>query len=214
MRLSPLILALVLMAGPAAAQSSDDTAAVDSLPNYVIRIDRATVGDMALDDTLDVVLESYGAAFAGFVLKVATASPYVDIIEILKGEIPDSCGWELFNPRKVHGLVQDGDPLTVWQVTGLAKTTPDNRRPTCIGFDRPASLLRMVVTSAHALQIPDTSAPIFFYWEDCRDNVVSDSLGDKLVVSANVIDYFPVAQDFQRDGFPTRFGTPSQCIKP
>jgi hypothetical protein len=60
----------------------------------------------------------------------------------------------------------------------------------------------------------DTSTAIYFFWEDCTDNVVSSVTGDDLYISTNVLDYFPVEAADSSGGFPTRRGAPKQCLKP
>ena len=56
---------------------------------YVVKIDRLKVSDGGVFDTLDVVLDSYGIPIGGFDLKIAADSPYLEIMEVLKGEIPE-----------------------------------------------------------------------------------------------------------------------------
>ncbi len=197
------------------SRESDSVDNGDTLTDpYIVSIERLTVDDMKLYDTLDVTVESFGRSLAGFLFKVGTTSSFAEIVEILPGEVADSCGWEFFRALQVNTIDQPELPPDLWRVTALAKLSADTTQPLCYGFDRPASLMRLVVSSAHMSRIPDTTAPIFFFWQDCRDNVISDAAGDHLFVSKRVFDYFPVDLPSEKDVFPTRFGAPHQCFNP
>lgn len=223
--IAPLIALVALVRPyPAAAQVVPDTGYLndavpgDSVPETgsrcLVKIERVLVEDGELYDTLDILVESGGVDLAGCVLKLAIQNPYVDIIEILPGEIIDSCGWELFRAGEVEAQHPALGPLEIWQVTTLAQGITGRQQTICFGFDRPASLARVVVSSAHVPVVPDTNAAIFFFWESCRDNVISDREGESLLVSDTVCSSVPIALHTERDQFPTLFGTPSECISP
>jgi len=72
----------------------------------------------------------------------------------------------------------------------------------------------VVVSSVHVQVVPDTTAGVFFYWESCRDNVVSDREGASILISDTVYDCFSITPDADPDQFPTRHGTPPECISP
>jgi len=223
-RLTIIPLLLLLMSAGRAAESEDtlhrdtllevDSVGADTTEElkYVLQLNRLTVDDMQLYDTLDLMVESFGNQFAGFTLKLGHYSSYLDILEILPGEVPDSCGWEFFRAVEIDTKGNHSLLPTLWRITALAKMSVSGPKVRCYGFERPASLLRLVVSSAHMMQVPDTTIPVFFFWEDCRDNVLSDASGNLLIVSSAVIDYFPVAWIGIPDMFPTRLGTPLQCI--
>jgi hypothetical protein len=200
---------LVDSAGPNTPDSLDSR--VDE--GFQIRIGHLTVNNMSLHDTIDIILNPPGTkGIAGFDLRIGCESQFFDIVEVLKGELPDSCGWEFFRASP-QTVVDTGDvPGQVWKITALAKISTDESRPVCLGLGRPASLCRLVVASEGRMDIPDHSAPIFFYWESCRDNVLSNSTGQRLLVSTDVIDYFDAKEEQKNGHFPTRRGTPPQCI--
>lgn len=207
--------------GQTAAEDSASQVPADSAgymseiaSRYVVTIGRIKVTDGELFDTLDVVLDSKGAPIGGFDLKVGCDSPYLEIVEVLKGDIPDSCNWEFFQARRVRDLGQEGIPSTLWKTTALAQFLPDSTSVPCFGLGRPASLIRLVVSSLHVDLVPDTTAPIYFFWQLCADNVISSAEGTAMLVSKQVFDYYPVELEGKKDVFPTRFGTPQQCINP
>jgi hypothetical protein len=201
-------------ARPSGAKTVTSAADTTATVRCTVRIDRVLVTDMILRDTIDIIAECGGGEFAGFALKFGVDSRFVDIIEVLPGEVPDSCHWEYFRAFRVNTIDKPGLPRALWQVTALSKFSADSTRAQCLGLGRPASVVRLVVTSEYVAQVPDTTVPIYFFWQDCRDNVISDPSGDRLMVSSSVFDYFPVDSLGEKDVFPTRFGTPQQCIDP
>jgi hypothetical protein len=74
--------------------------------------------------------------------------------------------------------------------------------------------VRLVVAGAPNVTVADSVAPILFWWDDCRDNTLSDSTGNLLYVSSQVIDYFDSGLPRKSETFPTQVGSPSQCINP
>jgi hypothetical protein len=168
---------------------------------------------MRLNDTLSLILESSGREIAGFSLKFGCISRYCDIIEVLPGEILDSCKWEFFHAVPDNTAGKTPQLMQLWKVTALAKATPTGSSPPCLGLDRPASLLKLVVSNEGISEVPDHKAPVFFYWEDCRDNVLSGPDGRMTAVSVDVIDQFVVELPDSDELFPTVQGTPQSCIK-
>ena len=217
-RATPLLLILSL-ASVVISQPVDTTAtdsvetSVASNPQYTVTIERLLVEDMRVDDTLGVYLRTSGARLAGFDLKIGTVGDLFEIVEILPGEIYDSCGWEFFNARQVQSSGTGLSPLKVWQVVAIADMLSGEGAPECFGFDVEASLLKLVVSNEFVGQVPDTSIPIFFIWEDCSDNTVSGQGGDTLSLSRSVFDFYQSGQIVSGNPFPTIQGAPRDCIK-
>ena len=200
-------------------QSSEDSSVVlpqeaEDTANFVLSIERLTVHRGRILDTLDITLESGGNLLAAFDLRLALESRFVEILEILPGEILDSCSWEFFNARADEGNARDNFPRSMWHVVALAELIPDETRPHCYGIGRRASLLRLVISSEHVDLVPDGTAAIFFFWESCSDNSIAGVTGNMLSLSAKLYDYYSVG-DYESDAlFPTRLGAPEQCIDP
>jgi len=168
---------------------------------------------MQVFDTLLISVESFGYQVAGFDLKFGTNSSFIDILEVLPGEVNDSCDWEYFSAKALNNF-NEAFPCQLWQAVAIAKITPDTTLPTCFGFQRTASLLKIVVASETREYIPDTLAPIFFFWEDCSDNSLSDETGTAMIISRQVYDYLGTEISDTGQIFPTRRGSPRQCVKP
>ncbi len=214
------LMILICTAGAAAIEPSGspaDTAgtSADSLlpPRYVLQIERLETTRRSLLDTLDVTLETFGHTVAAFGLKIGSTHPAVDIIGILPGALVDTCGWDFFRADRVDTKSEANMPRTLWKAVALSKTTPDTTRPDCVGFRSKITIARLIVATPPSARFTDTLAPLFFYWEDCRDNALSDASGQSLMFSSRVFDYLPVPLADKPDVFPTRLGTPTQCIK-
>lgn len=195
-------------ASVAPADSASDSTRI------ALRVQRASIVGRPIADTLTVTLLAPGRSIAGFDLKIASTSPYLRIVNILRGEILDSCRWEYFHVRELPATGKPGRPPTLWQAVALANTAGSADTTKCYGFQREASLLKVIVSNSHVLQMPETTAALFFYWEDCTDNVLSGQSGEQLYMSVNVLDYYPVDLLEREDEFPTHKGALKRCINP
>ncbi|MCK4372596.1 MAG: hypothetical protein KAW61_05585 [candidate division Zixibacteria bacterium] len=227
-RIAIIFCALLVLATPVRATSEvpdssvrlhEDSSVVlpleaEDTANFVLSVERLTVHRGRILDTLDVTLESGGNLLAAFDLRLALESRFVEILEILPGEILDSCSWEFFNAKAEDESVRENYPRSLWHVVALAELIPDETRPHCYGIGRRASLVRLVVSSEHVDLAPDGTAAIFFFWESCSDNSIAGVTGNMLSVSAKLYDYYPTGNYESEALFPTRLGAPEQCIDP
>jgi len=180
----------------------------------IIKIGRMIIYNTELYDTLYIDIKSDGTPIAGFDFKIGINNHLIDMVEILPGEIYDSCNWEYFSARQVNTMGKENSPVVLWQIVALAEVVPDIVRPLCFGFDREASLIKIVLSNAHVMDMPDTTIPIFFYWEDCTDNTLSGQSGTILMMSKLVRDYYGIQDREKTTIFPNRTGAPQQCIDP
>jgi hypothetical protein len=219
MILTTLLAAADLAPPPASHDSAQSVVDTPITPppssRFALYVDRLEINDGHLHDTLDVMFAANGNSLAGFDLKLAASSDLIEVLDIQPGEIYDSCQWEYFYAGPVRNLGDKSDyPPVLWQAVALAEAVPDQERPECYGFDRPASLLRIIVAGATREILEDTTIPLFFFWEDCTDNTISGKSGDTIFVSASVYDYFGDELPDPKNLFPTRRGSPQQCISP
>ncbi len=184
--------------------------------NLNISIETANLGAHKIIDTLDVLISTARYTIAGMDMKIGFDSYAMDILEVLRGELPDSCQWEFFDTKASIDQGKEGYPRSIWQVVMLSGFIPDSVRPICYSFKRPVSIARLVVqlNIERARIMSDTLLPIYFFWEDCSDNTVTNVSGDSLMMSI-VVDGVSYSDSLgQNVSFPTRFGTPTSCIKP
>ncbi len=182
--------------------------------SFRISIERVTVNNMQLNDTVDINLESGSTPIAGFELKIAIDSRLIDVVEVLPGRIPDSCGWEFFNARRITTDQDLNRPVNLWQIVALSETVPGGKAPLCHSFDSDASIARLVLSSEHAGLVENQSIPIYFYWEDCTDNTVSGLSGTTLALSKHVYHYISVPDPVSGGRFPNITGAVPECIDP
>lgn len=215
--LSILLLLLAMSSASFAVDTLADIVAADSASDtarVIIRVERVQAGLGRFVDTLDISLQSTGQLAAGFDFKIATSNQYLKIVDILPGEIFDSCKWDYFSARPLDRANKPDYPESIWQAVGMAEGISNQEPANCYGLNRQASLVRLVVSNEHVVKLIDTSVAIYFLWEDCTDNVVSSATGEKLYISTNVLDYIPVYGSSDPAAFPTRRGAPRLCQKP
>ncbi len=222
-RVFTAITALIVAAGAMTPRADTlPIASADTLEDtsrFIVRIEPRMVPWNQLLDTVEVTLESFGSPIAGFELKIGCNSRLVYISDVLPGKILDSCRWQFYNARRSPNENKEGYPENLWRVVALARLVTDTTEPGCFGFDKQASILRIVLSREAALTrstlLPgdfDSAAAVFFYWEKCTDNSLSGKSGRTLIVSQSVLDYYPVDLPDGASIFPTRKGTPLQCL--
>jgi len=198
------------MISAAADLFSEDSTKTDT-PYYKITIESESYSFEQLIDTVDIDIESAGKPIGGVDIKIGFDSPALEILEIIPGEIPDSCRWKFFNTRDMSIMTSGDAPLGVWQILAMAEFGADTVCSLCYGFDRRASIAKLIVhvDSSQIDLETDSLLQIFFYWQDCGDNTVTDVSGDSLFLSLNLAN----EKDTLR-ALPSRIGAPASCINP
>ena len=197
------------------AAVAPDSAQISPPGYYDIAIDRIRVDNMRLNDTIPVWIETNGRTLAGFDFKIALNNRAVDITDILPGYLHDSCNWKYFNARRLETARSDGYPNLIWQIVGLADVIPDSAGPTCHTVEGRVPLMHLVLSNEHMREVRDQKIPIYFFWEDCSDNTISDRSGNSLSISRRLYSYYenPTAQKLETSAaFPNRTGAPHGCI--
>ncbi|MCH7948239.1 MAG: hypothetical protein IIC66_10625 [candidate division Zixibacteria bacterium] len=205
----PGILFLILILASGNLFAADSTMA--DRPYYKITIETESYSLGQLIDTVDISIESSGKPIGGVDIKIGFDSPALEIIEIIPGEIPDSCRWKFFNTRDVSFKTSVEAPTGVWQILAMAEFGGDTVRAVCYGFDRKASIAKLIIhVDSSKLDLEtDSMLQIFFYWEDCGDNTVTNISGDSLYLSAELND-----KKSAPGALPSRIGAPASCINP
>lgn len=207
-----LFLLLIVTVSTSAQESSDNYLPPDSV--IKISIDKIDVNDGKLYDTIAVKLYSPEVQLGGFDLKLGWNSDLFDIIRVDRGELYTDCLWEFFNNRESQlseNLIPDG--VRLLQLVGLADMAGDTSQPQCFHFSDEITICRLIVAGRGLGSLPDTTVPLFFFWEDCSDNTISGKSGNRLYISKAVTDVLPGKPDLSKDRFPTESGTPKECIK-
>ena len=79
-------------------------------------------------------------SLAAFDLKIGTSADFFGIVDILPGEICDSCNWDFFNVRRIESKTPNS-PGLLWQIVALSDMISDSTVSRCYGLNRPAYLL-------------------------------------------------------------------------
>lgn len=203
---------LLIISGDFALAQNDSL--IKSRSQIVFSIDTIKFDFGQLKDTVDIIVSNTNQLIAGFDLKIGFNSYAFDILEVFPGAIPDSCKWEIFNAKNSIGSKGEGSPHSIWQIIGMAEFVPDTVRPLCYSIDRPASIARLVIEldSNRVRKMSSNFLPIYFYWEDCTDNTVTNVLGDSLLMSMSVDGISYSDSTGMAFKFPTRYGSPTSCI--
>ena len=216
-----LVRILMLLLSVAVDQSApveipEDSAATrldGAAGHMMVSIEGLDVTTGVLLDTLEITLDGAGVPIAGLDLRFGVKGDLVEIVEVLPGEILDSCRWEFFDARPVEGPLIGESRLHLWRVVALSEMIPDSVRPRCYGLGRRASLVRAVVQSPLGHVVPDTVIPVAFYWESCTDNTLSGVTGNDLYMLSAVSETGPARLvGLPYDHFP--YSAPEDCIKP
>ena len=202
-----IFLIVILTAGDLLSEDSTNS----DIPYYKITIESESHSLGQLIDTIDIEIESSGKPIGGVDIKIGFDSPALEILEIIPGEIPDSCKWKFFNTRDMSSQTTGDSPIGVWQILAMAEFGGDTVRSVCYGFDRRASIAKLIihVDSSQVDLATDSTLAIFFYWQDCGDNTVTNISGDSLYLSLNSAH----GRDTLRV-LPSRIGAPASCINP
>ncbi|MDF1544247.1 MAG: hypothetical protein P1R58_03995 [bacterium] len=187
--------------------------AAESIYDYSIRMDTI---DWAMEkqlDTVDIRLESH-AELGGFNFRIASVVGEVDIIDIVKGDLPTKCRWEFLSSRW-QGELELGDRiLSVWTVVALPRLMPDSTEKEGPCFSQPdnPTLVKVVVTAGQSQFATQEFSPLFFLWTDCGDNTVSSVRGELLYMSDSVSWSYPAKGMPKGKEFPSVAGSPDHCI--
>lgn len=219
-----IIAAAILLSGNVTSQTDSPN------PPELITLSIATVTlDLQkLIDTIDINIAASAYPLAGADLKIGFNSYAIDILEILPGEILDSCGWEFFEVKASIDQGKEYYPRSFWTILAMSDFMPDSVRADCYGLGRPASIARLVISIDSSKISSDTLFPIYFFWEDCTDNTLTNVSGDSLFMSL-IVDGVSSITAINDDSalaippgttpagaltLPSRFGAPDFCINP
>lgn len=207
-----LIVILILGSSVFSQDEADSTVSADSAFINISIESKSTTYDKTLD-TLTVYLNSLGVEFGGFDLKIGVDTGKLWIKEIIGGEFTESCKWEFLNFRENKKNDYHTSPVQFWSVVAMADMMTDTTKPECYSFDGKVSLFSVIIERSGNFSRLDSTASIFFYWEDCTDNTFSGKQGNDLYLSRQVINYFPINFELPANKFPNYLGDIRECLK-
>jgi hypothetical protein len=133
-------------------------------------------------------------------------------VEAMPGALLEDCDWEYFTYRfGANGNCGNACPSGLLRIVALAETNNGPNHPICFNSAAGTELavLKFFVSNDRTFEC--MYAPIFFFWMDCGDNVISSQDGDTLFLEDKVFTFEGVDVTIH-DGFPSRFGTSDECL--
>ena len=181
---------------------------------FEVTLESGALSGTSSRDTIDLLVEGNGREYAAFDFKIGSDSKNFEIMQVLKGAICDSCNWEFFNVKKL-AAIETLDIAGMWQIVSLADMMPDSVQPGCYGWAGAGSVARVVIEKRREPITRTVIDSIFFIWEDCSDNTISERSGIVLAISLDTqSDSTNSSGSSPGRSFPNIEAAPSDCIKP
>ena len=187
-------------------------------PPYSVRIE--TLNEVACGTLVHpaVVLESIDPdeGIGAFDLLIGYDASVISFISASEGDIYAQCGWEYFTFRLgPDGVCESACPNGMLNLTGIAdKNDGPYNHPTCNdghpGYveteSLPVTLANLTFLTTANQNVEGIFSPLSFFWMECQDNVISNSDGSEVYLSAEVHSPFDTLLTCA-ESFPTFCGS-------
>jgi hypothetical protein len=159
----------------------------------------------------------------GFDFTIAYDRAALNFREALPGNLIAECDWEFFSYQWGRNGDCHGDcPEGVVRIVGTASLSNSSSACTApipgVGsLPKTLFTLKFLVTSDRAFECSD--APVYWYWMDCRDNIISTSVLNHQVISQRVFNPgFPDSTTSYNvtdsmTGYPSYYGAQKGCAQ-
>jgi hypothetical protein len=155
----------------------------------------------------------------GYDFLIAYDAPALTFVEAFPGALLENCGWEYFTYRfGANGNCGNACPSGMLRLIALAETNNGPNHPT--GYNntdcQSTELARLKFFVSNDRTFECMYVPIYFYWMDCADNVISSQLGDTLFLEDKVFDFEGneiTDHPATVDEFPSTTGTADECLE-
>jgi hypothetical protein len=149
----------------------------------------------------------------GYDFLIAYDAPALTFVEAMPGQLLEDCGWEYFTYRfGANGNCGDACPSGLLRLVALAETNNGGNHPTCFNSAAGTELavLKFFVSNDRTFEC--MYAPIYFFWMDCGDNVISSQDGDTLFLEDAVFNFEGGNITLHPAEFPSTGGTGDFCL--
>jgi hypothetical protein len=149
----------------------------------------------------------------GYDFLIAYDAPALTFVEAMPGDLLLDCGWEYFTYRfGANGNCGNACPSGLLRIVALAETNNGPNHPTCFNSAAGTELavLKFFVSNDRTFEC--MYAPVYFFWMDCGDNVISSQDGDTLFLEDAVFNFEGTDITFHPAEFPSISGTGDFCL--
>jgi hypothetical protein len=160
----------------------------------------------------------------GFDFLIAYDASALAFMEAEPGQLLEDCGWEYFTYRYgVHGNCGDACPSGLLRIIAIADENDGPNHPSCYGppDTDPHELAEMKFLVTSNLNFESQYVPIYFFWDDCGDNIISSKSGDTAFIDSKIYDFTGnlIWDEDDDDEFPEDdripwVGAPDFCLNP
>jgi len=160
----------------------------------------------------------------GFDFLIAYDASALAFMEATPGQLLEDCGWEYFTYRYgVEGNCGDACPSGLLRIVAIAETNNGPYHPSCFGppDTDPHELAKMRFYVSDDRTYEGMYIPIYFFWGDCGDNMVSSVSGDTVYIDRKIFTYqldliWDEEDDVQypEDARIPFVGAPDYCLNP
>jgi hypothetical protein len=174
--------------------------------------------------SVSITTEYRELEMGGFDLLIAYDASALAPTEVTPGQLLEDCGWEYFTYRYgVHGNCGDACPSGLLRIMALAETNNGPYHPSCYGppdiDPHELAEITFYVTNDRTFNCQFT--PIYFFWDDCNDNSISNIDGSILYIDhaiydfeGNLIWHEEDDDEFPEDARIPFVGAPDYCLNP
>jgi hypothetical protein len=149
----------------------------------------------------------------GYDFLIAYDAPALTFVEAMPGALLEDCGWEYFTYRfGAYGNCGNACPSGLLRIVALAETNNGANHPTCFNSAAGTELavLKFFVSNDRTFEC--MYAPVYFFWMDCGDNVISSQDGDTLFLEDAVFNFEGGDITLHPAEFPSTGGTGDFCL--
>jgi len=160
----------------------------------------------------------------GFDFLIAYDASALTFMEAERGQLLEDCGWEYFTYRYgFNGNCGDACPSGLLRIVALAEDNNGPLHPSCFGppDEDPHELAEMTFLVTSDMNFESQYVPIYFFWADCGDNIISSKTGDTAFIDSKIYDFengliWDENDDsqFPEDARIPFLGAPDDCLNP
>jgi hypothetical protein len=144
-------------------------------------------------EEVSITIDDGSYEIGGFDFLIAYDASALTFIEANKGQMLEDCEWEYFTYRfGAFGNCGDACPSGMLRIVAMAETNDGSNHPLCFGPPDTGEyeLAKMKFMVSNNYNLEGQYVPIYFFWGDCGDNILSSPTGDTAFIDSKIYDPF------------------------